>query len=100
MKHGHAVGGKETRIYRIWAAMKQRCNNPLRAGWDQYGGRCISVCPRWDKFANFLADMGPTYQEGLTIDRIDNDGNYEPSNCRWATYAEQNKNKRAWGTSE
>ena len=83
----------ETAVYRTWADMKTRCNNPNRKEYKYYGGRGISICKRWEKFQNFYNDMGDR-PEGLTLDRIDNDGNYEPENCRWTTYAEQNHNSR------
>jgi hypothetical protein len=73
--------------------MVQRCTNPNNADYDNYGGRGITVCEDWYSFENFFADMGVP-PPGLTLDRIDNDGNYEPSNCRWATYSVQLQNRR------
>jgi len=80
-------------IYGVWSAMKVRCYNKKMHAYDRYGGRGIKVCDRWHQFENFLADMGPTYRNGLTLDREDNDGDYEPSNCYWATMAQQNRNQ-------
>lgn len=73
--------------------MKRRCLSPQASNFTDYGGRGITVCQRWLKFENFLADMGDR-PEGKSLDRIDNDGNYEISNCRWSTPLEQSKNKR------
>lgn len=73
--------------------MMGRCYNQNTPAFRLYGGRGISVCPRWHAFENFLADMGHR-PEGMSLDRIDPDGHYEPSNCRWATASEQNRNKR------
>ena len=78
----------------VWRKMRDRCLNSNSGSWANYGGRGITICDRWSTFENFLADMGER-PEGLSIDRIDNDGNYEPGNCRWATAKEQARNTRA-----
>lgn len=78
--------------YNSWRGMITRCTNPRANTYEGHGGRGIRVCERWLVFENFLEDMGDRPQ-GLTIERLDNDGNYEPGNCKWATWSEQNLNK-------
>jgi hypothetical protein len=93
-RHGHARKGHRTRAYMCWVSMKQRCLNPNNRAYGNYGGRNISVCERWRRFENFLADMGEP-PPGKSLDRYpNNDGNYEPGNCRWATPREQFLNQR------
>ena len=88
----HGMTG--TRIHAVWFSMRGRCENPADQSFKNYGGRGIKVCERWQSFANFYADMGPTYAPGLTIDRRNNDGDYEPTNCQWLPRAEQSRNRR------
>lgn len=101
-KHGDPLftevdrhGMKKTRVYTSWRGMKSRCLNDKTRDYNNYGGRGIKVCERWMKFSNFYKDMGDC-PEGFTLDRIDVNGNYEPSNCRWADKTTQSENRRVF----
>jgi hypothetical protein len=108
LKNGHVVrcgqcdlgrelhGKSNSASYGSWSSMRQRCSNPNRPDYPSYGGRGISVCPEWSKsFTAFLRDMGER-PDGTTLERNDVNGNYEPDNCRWATYSDQSSNRRPY----
>lgn len=89
------IGASKLSEHGIWCAMRNRCNNPKNLKYYLYGGRGIKVCDEWERsFDQFYADMGPRPTRQHSIDRIDNDGDYEPGNCRWATEQEQHDNNR------
>jgi len=94
LKHGHAIGSIRSKTLSAWCTLVFRCNNPNYHHYADYGGRGITVCKRWLKFENFLADMGEV-PEGMQIDRINNELGYSKENCRWVTPKENSRNRRS-----
>lgn len=96
IKHGHRTRKNRTKEYAAWSHLMQRCYNENHPAYKNYGGRGITVCDRWHKYENFLADVGLSPSNLHSVDRFpNNDGNYEPTNFRWATIEQQNNNKRS-----
>lgn len=91
-RHGHACEGKRSKEWRTWHAMIRRCRYESMDDYERYGGRGIQVCERWQRFENFLEDVGPAPSEAHSLDRLDNDGDYESGNVRWATNSQQIRN--------
>lgn len=92
-RHGQTKRGNVPPTYKSWANMVKRCTNTKSISYCDYGGRGITICERWKDYSNFLLDMGPR-PDGMTLDRINNEGNYEPSNCCWSTPSQQAYNRR------
>ena len=95
MNYKHGEAALNTPRYRAWVSMHERCHNPRHKKWKHYGGRGVRVCERWAEYENFAEDMGPHPGKGWSLDRWpDKNGDYEPTNCRWATSKMQNDNRR------
>lgn len=90
--HGHTLNQKPSLTYQSWRGMIQRCTNPKANAYHHYGGKGVTVCERWRRFANFLADMGERPSKDHSIDRKVGSGNYDPTNCQWSTPLEQGRN--------
>lgn len=100
-RHGHKRRGKASDEYKIWVSMKQRCENANNTSYMDYGGRGIRICDEWNEsFEQFYKDMGPRPSKKHSIERIDVNGNYDPSNCKWATSVEQIRNQRTRSNSK
>lgn len=94
VKHGHYKNRKQSKTYKAWSGIIQRCNNPRNGRYHRYGKRGITVCKRWVEFKNFLEDMGKKPTDKHSIDRVNNNGNYCKSNCKWSLPKEQARNRK------
>ena len=92
--HKHGQSGNKTSLYTAWVNMRDRCDNPNHKAYHNYGGRGIKVCSQWYDFITFAKDVGPPPRKGLSLDRKNNNGNYEPGNVRWETKRTQARNSR------